>query len=68
MGTDFRIPLGRGGVGLRVEISDHLSASPLGLRIEELSPVGTLRSDTGVRFRLVHHLSATAGLVVQIGR
>jgi len=25
-------------------------------------------SDTGVRYRLVHHFSATAGLVVQIGR
>jgi hypothetical protein len=68
MGTDFRIPLGRGGVGVRLEIADHLAASPLELRVEELSPFSTLPSDNVVHFRRVHHLSASAGLVVQIGR
>jgi hypothetical protein len=67
-GTDFRIPLGPAGVGLRLEISDHVAPSPLGLRIRELSPLGAFAPDAGVRFRVVHHLSATAGLVVQIGR
>ena len=68
LGTDFRVPLGPGGVGLRLEVSDHVASSPLGLRVRELSPFGALVSDGGVRFGLVHHLSATAGVVVQIGR
>jgi hypothetical protein len=68
VGTDFRLPLGPGGVGVRLEISDHVARSPLGLRIRELSPLGGLGPDDSVRFGLVHHLSATAGLVVHIGR
>jgi hypothetical protein len=47
--------------------SDHIAASPLGLRVTELSP-GAAFADNAVTFRAVHHLSATAGLVVQIGR
>jgi hypothetical protein len=68
LGSDFRIPLGRGGVGVRLEIADYLASSPLTFRVEELSSFGVLPSDTGVRRRLVHHLSATAGLVVHVGR
>jgi hypothetical protein len=68
LGTDFRVPLKGGGVALRLEVADHLAASPLAFRIEELSPFGAVPSDTGARYRLVHHLSATAGLVVQFGR
>ena len=68
LGADFRIPLRRAGIGLRLEVADHLAASPLAFRVEELSAFGTSPSDTGIRSRLVHHLSATAGLVVQIGR
>jgi hypothetical protein len=67
-GTDFRVPLGSAGVGLRLEVSDHVAASPLGLRIHEFSRFGVPASDTAVRFGRVHHLRATAGLVVQIGR
>jgi hypothetical protein len=68
VGTDFRIPLGKGGVAVRLEIADRLAPSPLALRVEELSSFGTVPFDTGVRYRVVHHLSATAGLVLQIGR
>ncbi|HEV8348240.1 MAG TPA: hypothetical protein VGQ16_16810 [Vicinamibacterales bacterium] len=68
VGTDFRIPLGPGGVALRLEASDRVAPSPLGLRIREFSPVGAFAPDAGVRFGIVHHLSATAGIVVQIGR
>lgn len=68
LGTDFRIPLGRGGVGLRLEVSDRVAPSPLGLRVQEFSPIGAFAPDAGVRFGVVHHLNATAGLVVQIGR
>ena len=68
VGADFRIPVGRSGIGLRLEAADHVAPSPLALRVEELSSYGTAPSDTGVRFRLVHHLSVTAGLVIHIGR
>jgi hypothetical protein len=29
VGTDFRIPLRRAGVGVRLEIADHIAVSPL---------------------------------------
>ena len=68
VGADFRIPIGGAGVGLRLELSDHVAPSPLGLRIRELNRVGGFASDTAVGFGFVHHLRASAGLVVQIGR
>lgn len=67
IGTDFRIPLGPGGIGLRLELSDHISPSPLTLRIRQLGAGGVSGADA-VRFGMVHHLRAAAGLVVQIGR
>jgi hypothetical protein len=68
VGTDIRIPLGGAGVGLRLELSDHISPSPLGLRIRELGPAGGLNSDSAVHFGTVHHLRMSAGLVLQVGR
>ena len=68
LGTDFRVPLKGGGVAVRLEVADHVAASPIAFRIEELSSFGAVPSDSGARYRLVHHLSATAGLVIQIGR
>jgi hypothetical protein len=68
VGSDFRIPLGPAGIGLRVEVSDHVAPSPLGLRVREISAVTPVSADGRVRFGFVHHLSATAGLVVHVGR
>jgi hypothetical protein len=68
VGTDFRIPLGPAGVGVRLELSDHIAASPVGLRISELRRSGLLTSDAGAGFGPVHHLRAAVGLVVQVGR
>lgn len=68
VGADLRIPLGGAGIGLRLEASDHLSPSPLGLRIRELRGAGGLTSDSAVRFGVVHHLRLSAGVVLQIGR
>ena len=68
LGTDFRVPLKGGGVAVRLEVADHVAASPIAFRIEELSSFGAVPSDSGARYRLVHHLSAAAGLVIQIGR
>lgn len=68
LGADFRVPVGGGGFALRLEVSDHVAPSPLGLRVQELSPIAGLLPAAGVRFGLVHHLSATAGFVIQIGK
>jgi hypothetical protein len=68
VGTDFRLPLGPAGVGVRLELSDHIAASPVGLRISELRRSGLLASDAGASFGAVHHLRAAVGLVVQVGR
>ncbi len=68
VGTDFRVPLGAGGVGVRLELADHLAHSPLDLTIQELTPYGAAVSDDPVRFGLVHHLTASAGLVLHFGR
>jgi hypothetical protein len=68
VGTDFRLPIGPGGVALRVELSDHIAPSPLGLRVSQLPGPGAFISDSRVRFGTVHHLSASVGFVVQIGR
>jgi hypothetical protein len=67
IGTDFRIPMGRSGVGLRLEASDHVSSSPLSLDIHDLGSFGVAPSDTAVRFGLIHHFTLSAGLVVHIG-
>lgn len=68
VGADLRIPMGPAGIGLRLELSDHVADSPVVLRIRELSPRGGLTSDSTVHFGRVHHLRASAGLVVQLGR
>jgi len=68
LGTDFRVPLGAGGLGVRLEIADHIAPSPLAINLRELSTARAFAPVDDVRFRVVHHLSATAGLVVQIGR
>jgi hypothetical protein len=68
LGADIRLPLGPGSIGLRFEASDHIAPSPLAVRVQELSPLGGATSDVAAAYRIVHHLAATAGVVVQIGR
>jgi hypothetical protein len=68
IGTDFRVPLGPTGLGVRLELSDQIAPSPVGLRIGNLRRSRPLTSDTGVQFALVHHLRIAAGIVLQIGR
>jgi hypothetical protein len=67
VGTDFRIPLGPVGLGVRFEVSDHVSPSPLRLSILETGR-GGFSTQTDVRFGFVHHLRAAAGLVIYLGR
>ena len=68
IGTDIRIPVAGGGIGLRLELSDQVAQSPVGLRIGEIRHTRPLAADTGVEFGLVHHFRAAAGIVVQVGR
>jgi hypothetical protein len=68
IGTDLRIPLGGAGIGLRLELSDQMAPSPVGLRIGELRRSRPLAADTGVQFAPVHHLRVGAGIVLQVGR
>lgn len=68
IGADFRIPVGNGGLGLRVEASDHVADSPVGLRIRELPRTGGLTSESAVRFGTVHHLRASASFLIQFGK
>ena len=67
VGTDFRLALGRVGIGVRVEVADHVHESPLELRIGEADEIGA-GAGTRLDFGLVHNLRATAGLVLQLGR
>jgi hypothetical protein len=68
VGTDLRLPLGRSGVGLRLELSDHVAPSPLQLRIREIGVFGGLPSEADVEFGIVHHLRASVGVVLQFGK
>jgi hypothetical protein len=67
IGTDLRVPLSDGAVGVRLELLDHFSPSPQGIRIHELNlynPAANVPIRTGAH----HNLRASAGLVVQFGR
>lgn len=68
VGTDLRIPMGASALGLRIELADYVSHSPVELRISGMDRAGNLGSDTTVDFGLTHNLSAMAGLVFQFGR
>jgi hypothetical protein len=68
IGTDIRIPVGGGGLGLRLELSDQMAQSPVGLRIGHARRSYPLGYDTGVHFGVVHHMRASAGVILQFGR
>jgi hypothetical protein len=69
LGTDFRVPLGPSAVGIRAEVSDTISPSPLEIRLQELSSsIGEPAQLVNVGFGAVHHLRASVGLVIQLGR
>ena len=66
IGTDLRVPIGPTGVGLRLELSDNLHASPLDIEIADVNARAV--DVTHATSRLVHNLRASAGLVVHFGR
>jgi hypothetical protein len=68
VGTDLRVPLPGGSVGLRLEVSDHIHASPIQVRLVDPSALVGVRSETRLDTGYVHNLRAAAGLVLQFGR
>jgi hypothetical protein len=67
IGSDFRVPVGGGSIGVRLEVSDHIHRSPVDIEIVNLEGFRPAR-DARVDFGYVHNLRAAAGLVVQFGR
>jgi hypothetical protein len=72
VGTDFRIPVGPGGLSIRAEVSDLVSQSPLGVRLTRLNEGGSnIRSDRFQQVDLgvgaVHNVRATVGLAIEFG-
>lgn len=67
VGSDFRVPVGGGSIGVRLEVSDHIHRSPVQIEIANLEGFRPARG-TRVDFGFVHNLRAAAGLVVQFGR
>lgn len=70
VGTDFRIPVGPGGVSLRLELADMISQSPVALRVVHVD--GTpfrARSLDEVEFngRTVHNWRLSAGIAFEFG-
>jgi hypothetical protein len=66
IGTDFRVPLGAAGFGLRFELSDNVHGSPLQIRVADVNAV----ADNDVaqpNARLVHNLRASGGVVLHFG-
>jgi hypothetical protein len=71
IGTDIRIPVRWGAVGIRLELSDHVSDSPVDLRVTRLNAsFFGAAPETRVQFEPVHHFRAAAGLVLdfELGR
>ena len=67
VGSDFRVPVAGGSIGVRLELSDHVHRSPVDIEIANLDSFRPA-SDVRVDFGFVHNLRAAAGLVVQFGR
>jgi hypothetical protein len=71
-GTDFRIPLGPAGLGVRFELSDNMHESPIDVHVRSLEShrpayYDDYRYDDSL-FGIVHNLRAAVGVVVLFGR
>jgi hypothetical protein len=66
VGTDFRIPLGAAGLGVRLELSDLIHESPIRVQVAALDAFR--RDDASLDFGIIHNLRAAVGIVLQFGR
>jgi hypothetical protein len=71
IGTDIHVPIGAGGFGLRLEIADHMTSSPMDLSISRLDESrrfgGGPIEQVALNARAVHNLRATAAFVIEFG-
>lgn len=70
IGTDIQIPLSDGsGIGLRLQVADHIANSPFKVRIAgvERGFGGRFIEPTKFDFGTIHNLRLTAGLHVDVG-
>lgn len=69
IGTDLRIPIGPGGIGLRLELSDNISQSPLTLRVARIDGGFFSGRIDEIEFdrRSVHNWRLSAGLLFEFG-
>lgn len=67
-GMDLRVPLGIGGAGLRLEVSDQITSSPFSVTVTRLDNTRRGGTDATVfRTRAVHNLRLTAGVMLEFG-
>lgn len=59
-GTDLRVPVGNGGFGIRLQVADHMAASPMKVRVVG----GRFGQPTDLGFGAIHNLRLTAGAVI----
>ncbi len=60
VGTDLRVPVGNGGFGVRVQAADHISSSPMHVRILQ----GGNAAPASFDFGAIHNFELTVGGVV----
>ena len=71
VGMDFRVPLGLGGVALRLEAADQITSSPFSVTVSRLDDDDRDffdRSDQPTIFRAgaIHNLRLTAGVAIEL--
>ncbi len=61
VGTDLRVPVGNGGFGIRVQAADHISGSPMHVRILQQ---GGSTTPADFTFGAIHNFELSVGGVV----
>jgi hypothetical protein len=72
LGMDLRIPVGAGGLGVRLELADHITSSPFSVRVARLDAggrryAGAEGDDIVFRKNGIHNLRFTAGVSLELG-
>jgi hypothetical protein len=72
VGMDLRMPVGIGGVGLRLEVADQMTSSPFSVRVARLDSDGRrypgyAGNDVVFRSNVIHNLRLTAGIMLELG-